>query len=341
MKIKNSVQSVSPDASIIIMCIGILIACPLRIFQMLRSIDPVTGFYDNYSSINVIVFYSVLILASLLILLLTYLSAKVPAAIAPQGRKFGIFMSSLLFSATLLYDAIYNYIPRSNETATIVQNTQSLSNLHHIHAVFAFISCIYFLVFSISYITGKSLYKNLKILSLAPLVLCIVRVLERISVIISIVRVSELLLELCACVFLMMFFMTFARVASGINEKGSMWSVIACGSVSVMFILVYSLPRIMLTLTGNTDRLVSGYPVYWSDIACALFIIIFIITTLRSGYSVEDVEKMNDEINGYTKSDLHDFEDYDDDDDSSISLPVDENGNVCLFRESTEEDTKE
>ena len=103
MKIKNSTQSVSPDASIIIMCVGILVACPLRIFQMLRSIDPITGFYDNYSSLSVIVFYSVLALATLLILILTFVSAKVPAAIAPQGRKFGIFMFKMLQSRSQNY----------------------------------------------------------------------------------------------------------------------------------------------------------------------------------------------------------------------------------------------
>lgn len=343
MKIKNSTQSVSPDASIIIMCVGILVACPLRIFQMLRSIDPITGFYDNYSSLSVIVFYSVLALATLLILILTFVSAKVPAAIAPQGRKFGIFMSSLLLSATLLFDAIYNYIPRNNETATIVQNAQSLTNLHHFHAVFALLSCIYFLVFSVSYIAGKSFYKSVKLLSLAPLVLCLVRVLERISVIISIIRVSELLLELCACVFLMIFFMTFARVASGINEKGSMWSVIACGSVSAMFILVYSIPRVMLTLTGNADRLVSGYPVYWSDIACALFIIVFIITTLRSGYKVEDVEKMYNEIES-PSLDTFDIDDDDDDDDGyqmSIYPRKDDDGNILLSKNTDAEDSAE
>lgn len=336
MKIKNSVQSVSPDVAIILMCVGILVACPLRIFQMLRSIDPVTGFYDNYSSISVIVFYAVLAVISFLILLLTFLSAKVPAAIAPKGRKFGIFMTSLLFSATLLYDAIYNYIPRGNATATIVQNIHSISTLHHVHAIFAFISCIYFLFFSISYIAGKNLYKSLKILSLAPLILCIVRVLERISVIISIVRVSELFLELIACVFLMLFFMTFARVVSEVNCKGSMWSVIACGSVSVLFILTHSVPRIMLTVTGNADRLVSGYPIQYADIACALFIIVFIITTLRSGYTVKDVEKMNEEI--AKELDYEEEDDYPEDDNS---LPVDEDGNVIIFQDNATEDSAE
>lgn len=296
MKIKNSVQSISPDISVILMCFGILIACPLRIFQMLKNIDPITGFFDDYSNISIIILYALLGLVSFLVLLLTFLSGRIPAAIAPKGRRIPLGISSIVFAATLFYDAIYNYIPRSQETATIVQNTQSLSTLHHAHSLFAFLSCCYFIVFSISYMTGKSFHKKLKILSLAPLVWAIMRVLERITVIISIVRVSELLLELCAFVFLMIFFLTFARVVSEVNSKGSMWSVIGCGAVSTLFLLTYSIPRLMLMLTGNSESLVSGYPVNFADIGCALFIVIFIVTTLRCGYKVEDVKKMNEEI---------------------------------------------
>lgn len=314
MKIKNSVQSISPDISVILMCFGILIACPVRIFQMLKNIDPVTGFFDDYSNFSIIILYALLGLVSFLILLLTFLSGRIPAAIAPKGRRIPLGISSIVFAATLFYDAIYNYIPRSQETATIVQNTQSLSTLHHVHSLFAFLSCCYFIVFSISYMAGKSFHKKLKILSLAPLVWAIMRVLEKITVIISIVRVSELLLELCAFVFLMIFFMTFARVVSEVNSKGSMWSVIACGAISTLFLLTYSIPRLMLMLTGNSDSLVSGYPVNFADIGCALFIVVFIVTTLRSGYKVEDIEKMKAEIKAALAEDEDNMEDGDEED---------------------------
>lgn len=296
MKIKNSVQSISPDISMILMCVGILIACPIRIFQMLKNMDPATGFYNDYSSIMITVLYALLAGVSLLIIVLSFLSAKIPASVAPKGKRIPLGITSLVFAATLFYDAIENYLPSEQSTATIVQDAQSLTTIHHAHAIFAFLSCCYFIVFCISYISGNSFHKKLKLLSLAPLVWSIMRVLERITVIISITRVSELLLELCAFVFLMLFFLTFARVNSEVNCKGTMWSVIACGAVSSLIILTYSIPRVMLAVTGNSSSLVSGYPVNFADIACALFIIVFIVTTLRSGYKVEDVEKMQEEI---------------------------------------------
>ena len=325
MKIKNSVHAISADISVVIMCFGILIACPIRIFQMIKNIDPVTGFFDDYSNITVAVLYVILGVASALILLLTFLSGRIPAALAPKGRRIPLGITSLIFAATLFYDAVQNYLPRKQGTATIVQNAQSLSTLHHAHAIFAFLSCCYFIVFCISYISGNSIHKKLKILSLAPLVWSIMRVLERITVIISIVRVSELLLELCAFVFLMLFFMTFARVVSEVNCKGSMWSVISCGCVSALFILTYSIPRIMLMVTGNAENLVSGYPVNFADIGCALFIIIFIVTTLRNGYKVEDVKKMYKEIEKQIALEEA-LEKYDE----PVSVIRDESGNIKI-----------
>lgn len=296
MKIKNSVHSISPDAAVVLMCIGMLIACPLRIFQMLKNMDPATGFYNDYNSVTVTVLYGLLAVISILILVFTYLSARVPAAKAPEGRRIPLGIASFIFAATLFYDAISSYFTTGESTATIVQNIQSVSTMHHLHAIFAFLSCCYFIVMFVSYISGHSFHKKLKILSLAPLAWTVVKVLERITIIISIVRVSELFLEICSLIFLMTFFLAFARVASDVNCKGSMWSVISCGCICVLFVLTYSIPRMMLLFTGNADSLVSGYPLSFSDLGCALFILIFVITTLRCGYTVEDVEEMNDEI---------------------------------------------
>ena len=278
------------------MCLGILVACPLRIFLMLRNMDPTTGFYNDYGSITVIALYALLGVIAVLILLLTFLSGRIPAALAPQGRRIPLGIASFLFAATLFFDAVSTYISNGESTATIIQNVKSVSTLRHIHSLFAFLACCYFIVFFISYIAGKSFHKKLKILALAPLAWAVVRVLERITVIISIMRVSELFLELLALIFLMVFFMVFARVASEVNCKGSMWSLIACGCVSSLFILTYSIPRIMIMVSGNSDMLVSGYPVSFSDIGCVLFIIVLIITILRSGYTVEDVEAMNADL---------------------------------------------
>ncbi|MBQ7962062.1 MAG: hypothetical protein IJ289_05625 [Clostridia bacterium] len=296
MKIKNSVQSISADISVVLMCVGILVACPMRIFQMLKNVDPATGFYINYDSAMIIILYAVLALVAVLILVLSYLSGRIPASIAPKGRQVPLAITSLVFALTLFYDSVSKYFVGTQETATIIQNTGSTSMIHHFRSLAAVLAGLYLIVLFISYISGNELYKKVKILSLMPLFWTLARILERITVVISIVRVSELLFEICALVFLMMFFMSFARVMSDVNSKGSMWSVIACGSVAAMFIMTFAVPRLMLTLTGNQESLVAGFPLNWADLGAVLFVLTFVVTSLRKGYSVEDVEKMNAEI---------------------------------------------
>lgn len=296
MKIKNSVQSISADISVVLMCVGILVACPMRIFQMLKNVDPATGFYINYDSVMIIILYAVLALVAVLILVLSYLSGRIPASIAPKGRQVPLAITSLVFALTLFYDSVSKYFMGTQETATIIQNTGSTSMIHHFRSLAAVLAGLYLIVLFISYISGNELYKKVKILSLMPLFWTLARILERITVVISIVRVSELLFEICALVFLMMFFMSFARVVSDVNSKGSMWSVIACGSVAAMFIMTFAVPRLMLTLTGNQENLVAGFPLNWADLGAVLFVLTFVVTSLRKGYSVEDVEKMNAEI---------------------------------------------
>lgn len=296
MKIKNSVHSISADISVVLMCIGILVSCPMRIFQMLKNIDPATGFYIDYDSVMIIILYAVLALVAVLILVLSYLSGRIPASIAPKGRQVPLAFTSLVFALTLFYDSVSKHFAGTQETATIIQNTGSTSMLHHFRSLAAVLAGLYLIVLFISYISGNELYKKVKILSLMPLFWTLARILERITVVISIVRVSELLFEICALVFLMLFFMSFARVVSDVNSKGTMWSVIACGSVAAMFIMTFAVPRLMLTLTGNQESLVTGFPLNWADLGAVLFVLTFVVTSLRKGYSVEDVEKMNAEI---------------------------------------------
>lgn len=181
-------------------------------------------------------------------------------------------------------------------------------------------------MFAVSYISGNSFHKKLKLLSLAPLVWAIVNILERITVIISIIRVSELFLEVLGLLFLMGFFLSFARVVSNVDCKGTMWSIIACGCAATMFILTYSIPRVMLSVTGNSESIVDGYGVNFTFIACALFIIVFIVTVLRKGYAVEDVEAMNEEID----SQLSEADEDENNQDKIVTPVTDENGNIVI-----------
>ena len=80
MKLKGSVKAIFPDAALIVFCLGILAACPIRVYQILKLIEPSTGFYSNTSDWSVITLYTILFVCTAVILVFSYLSKNIPAA---------------------------------------------------------------------------------------------------------------------------------------------------------------------------------------------------------------------------------------------------------------------
>jgi len=295
MKLKGSVKAIFPDAALLVFCFGILAACPIRVYQILKLIEPSTGFYSDTSNWSIITLYIILGICAAVIMIFSFLSKNIPAAKLPEGRRIPLAVSGLILSATFISD-IFNQLDNiaqlaeDNGAVGIVNVFAYLkaadAMLPAVEIVFAALSCIYMLVFSVSFIISKDLYAKLKVLALSPLVWAILRVFFRVTKKISFIQVSDLILELCALVFIMIFFFTFARVASGVNSEGSMWSVYGCGITAALFIFTYSIPRIMLFVTGNSELINPEAPLELCDIGVAIFAITLIVSTLRSGYAV-------------------------------------------------------
>lgn len=300
-KIKGSVKAIHADAAIIIFCIGIILACPIRIYQSLVLIEADTGFYSSTDNLSIIALYAVLGIAAILILLFSYLSRDIPAAVTPRGRSIPLALVSLILSAGLVTD-IFNQIDNINELADGVAVNVYGNIFEYLSAtdtyiyafqiVFAALSCLYFIFFGLSYIIGTPIYKHLSLLALCPLIWDIMRIFTRITTKISFIQISDLLLEIIGIAFMMIFFFMLARVASEINCEGSMWSLFSCGIIAALVTITYSLPRLILVITGNSDMIPSNTSFELVDLCASLFIIVFIIIVLRGGYTVEDGSKL-------------------------------------------------
>lgn len=299
-KIKGSVSSINPDAALLLFCFGILLACPVRVYQILKLIETETGFYSDVNNWSVIALYAILGAVAAIVFLFSYLSKNIPAAVMPEKKKIPLGIVSVIMSLSFLTDIVTqaSILREASGGAGIsyygnifgfLRATQTLQN--GLEIVFAVLSCIYMLVFAVSFLTGNKLYDKVKVLALSPFAWCIFRIFARITKKISFIQVSDLLFEIIGITFLMIFFFTFARVASNVNCENSMWSTFACGISSALVMLTYSIPRLMLMITGNADRISAGTSFEICDIAAAVFIIVFLITMLRSGYALEIPER--------------------------------------------------
>lgn len=285
---KNRSKSIKVQASFIIFALGVLAALPLRMYQMMNIIEPETGFYSTIDP-SVPLLYAVLGGASILFLLLTFMCGKIVQSQGIQGKKISLSIVSLLFSAALIWDAVLRvgdlsnaYFEYTDLTDITVQKYIVENGLIPIslQTLFAVLAGVYFLVFAFTPIIKKVNYEGHKLLALSPLLWTMFRIIFRFMRKISFTMVSELLFELIMLSSMMLFFMTFARVSSRINDSLSVGRIYGFGLLAALFALVCSVPRIALLAMGRSDMLVAQSPVEWVDFAVALFIIVYLFSSL-------------------------------------------------------------
>lgn len=351
MKLKSSVKMIHPDAIFLLFVIAVLVVLPLRVYQLTTIIDPATGFYTDLSNMTIVLLYTVAGAFMLFMLVLSFLSKNIPASIPPKGIKVPLGTAAVLLSVSMLIDAItqFSFLAvsffESNNTGIPISFSEIISEIGAIpiflQTVFALLSCIYFIIFAISYLTGKTTYAENRLLALAPLAWAIFRIIYRFMRAISFTRVSELLFELFALVMLMMFFIAFARISSNVNRKGNMWSIFGSGLSAAMFLLIVSVPRFVLMLIGRNDLIVENSPFEIADLACAVFIIVYVLTVLRAGYKLEDEEDQEIEPKDES-SQLVDGEIIEPDSNTQNEQALDESSNEQnVQEEKQEEEVKE
>lgn len=277
---------------LILFIISFAICVPIRIYQYFTVIASGTGFYTSLSW-AVYALYGALAFFSLVFIVCTYLSAEAVESKTPKGKSKVLGIVAIIFAICFIFDAIrqisasafafigyssgsikpgiWNYIIQNGYIPVILQ------------ALFALCASIYLIVFGISYLNGKNTFEDSKLLALGPMLWAVSRMVANLMKPISYQKVSELLLELFALALLTITFLSFARVSSQLSEKGEMRKLFAFGFPAALFCLVCSVPRLAMTVIGQSSKLAEGYSFDPALLGAAAFILVFIGTAMYMG----------------------------------------------------------
>ncbi len=280
MKIRGRFKSVNPMIPLYVLVGLLVIAVPLRTYQLLFITESDTGFYKEVNW-TVYLMFGLSILAFLVPYIMVNLAKSVPSSNNPPVRKNKILAAtSVLFGLGIAFDVI-------STCATIFLDKSSVPFIERenifpllLEAVFGLFAVIYILVFGISYIDGKTTFSQYKFLALSPLVWAVGRIVIRFLARISYVNIADLFFELIAIAFMMIFFLSLARISSGLASETSMRSLFASGYVSVFFCLVTNIPRLVVVLTGNGKLLPNDYPLALCDLFFAFFAVSYIVNAM-------------------------------------------------------------
>lgn len=275
----------------IIFAVISVIAIPLRTFQYFNNIEASTGFYMEQNT-SVWALYALMAAICIFSIGFAIIGRKALVLDFNHEKRAGCGILSALLAILTLGDALrcFNHTfdlrlefilsaqypdMLEPERAKIVE---SVINLEGITAVAA---AMFFIVSALSFLSGKSVAEKFRLLSLAPVLWSVARIIYRFSITISYLRVSQLTIEMFMLIFGILFFMTYAQTNSKVNAKGLDWKLVAYGFPTAFFSLLSFIPQFVALVAGKEELLYIYSVPYYCDFAASLFILSILISRIR------------------------------------------------------------
>lgn len=240
----------------IVLAAVLLLLLPLRTIQYYTVIEGGNGFYKKVDA-NVVVFFAVFSAAVVFFLIGAFVKRKQISLETGAKRLPACGALALLASGGAIWEVYFQYKNLGFDATEYIVSSTTSSNIVlpivYVKMGFGVLTAIYFLALSLCFLSGKSSGDKLRLLSLAPVIKCIIALVLYFMSTISYLRVSDLTLDMLSLVFFAMFYMAFAQANGNVNSKGSEWRLAGFGLCACLISLVCFVPRAVLFLAGHSD----------------------------------------------------------------------------------------
>ncbi len=286
--LKGKLQKPEPSAIIALAALSLCALLPLRVYHVAALIDPETGFFSE-TGFATTGFFVVFIAVIVAVMALSFLNSKASRARDLQVKSSPLGIISCLCGLGIIYEAflqMIKFIEAYNAYNPLIDRmtlSQSLSKsgatVYLFEAIFGVFAAFFFWVYAASCFNKKVSLRGYRILSVAPVLWAICRIIVRFVRKISFVNVSDLLMELFMLVFLITFMLAFSQVVTRVTPEIAAWRLYGCGLPAALLCFLTSVPRLFMVLVGHADSLVADYGFYPCDLALAIFIPVFLYNT--------------------------------------------------------------
>ncbi|MBE6827879.1 MAG: hypothetical protein E7514_04580 [Ruminococcaceae bacterium] len=302
MSIENKTKNISFRLIFTLFGIGAAGIAGLRIYQMFfLSEDDKSGFFARINPSVYALYFGAAVMAVLIILLVSF-SNKVTASKSFRGENKQLAAGGILMAIGMGWDVTVCTIEFIKSVASYTASSGLIGYLFSnaqiavlFEAVCGLFGCIYFVLYGLSYLDGKTTFYEYRFLALTPVFWVIARVVKRFMTKISFIVVADLMLELAMLVFAMLFMLSFARICAQICQKREMRRAMKYGLVSAMFAFAISVSRLVAFAAGRSGAVAKGFPFNLADLAYCAFAVLFVANSLKTGRGAEEDELIVDE----------------------------------------------
>lgn len=288
-KLKGSLKSVKMKYLLFMYAASLFILLPLRVYQLLAATERLTGFFVIGDKTGYVI-YGLILLFVVLFLALSFLSREVPSPRLKSGKNMPLGIAALIFAAGLLYDVsmfVVKVYPAGASGSVFfsalkmnIINSTPIFNIPKM--LLAVITIIWLVFFAVGNFGGKFDYKRYKIIALAPVFWAVIRTMSYLTDAINYFNVSEVLFEIAANAFLVLFFLAEARISTGVFSVDSMWGIYGYGFSAAVFISLITVPRIVVTVLNRRNPISFSFePV---DFGALVFVLTYIFASFGIGF---------------------------------------------------------
>lgn len=281
---------------LLLLLVPTLLCTAIRIYQLFCITEAGTGFYTVRNR-SVPLMYALCFLSVLLLIVFGRSAGKQMQSKPAVRKSIPLGFAASLFAAGLVSDAI---IRMNTLVSTLMSGAFAISGsrmsffLTALSAVLSVLACLYMVLFAYSYFTGNPMFGDYKGMALTPLFWCMLRLVIRFMTKISFTEVAELMLEIAALSFMMLFFLAFARICAQLSFAGAMKRALSFGLPAIFFTAIITLSKLAAAIGGKYAFVAEGYPFALSDCGFAVFASVYLYHQLTFGEQGED--KIEDKL---------------------------------------------
>ena len=298
MKIKTSKKEITVDNLPLLFLISAVVCCVLRCVQVATLIDAETGFYKQ-SSVITVLYYVFLFGSCLAFCVLSYLSRQSASLSTSTIQSKPLCAVAAVFGVSMLLNSFMSFFESLSASSSAnayagsafktMMSTGELPKA--LQAAFALLSALYLFYLAASFKSGSETARKHKIVALAPVGWVAFRLIFRFVSKISFLRVSDLFLELSMLAFMILFFMAFAQVNSGVYSEGFGWRIPAFGLSAALIAVSVNVPRLIFTVVDAGKYINVNYTFNVNDIMFSVFVVLLVPLAVKFSVKKEYTEE--------------------------------------------------
>lgn len=231
---------------------ALVVALPVRIYQMLFLVDPATGFFTDQNIVAICLAIFMIIVSAVIMFMCFYDKnapkrfepiKSIPAMIAAAASGIGIIVHSI--SALLIDNGAHDSLSQDAANAvTTLEGGQAYLNV--IMAFVGVAAGIVILIAAFNFATGKNVFRSIPVVAIIPLLWFCINLITLFTNYTNVTYMTENMMDMFSIILVTFFLLSQGKMFARVNPVKTGKRIYAFGLPTILYGFVSALPNFVL-----------------------------------------------------------------------------------------------